>query len=385
MIDASTSSTTSTATSRRCRRVRSRSTRCSATSAERLACRNSRSSGESAASAPTAHSCARASRAPRYSAPASRCSDFHDCAASVSWRWVRSPSRSSVSQLVQPRPVPDQRLVRQLDVVPVERDEPDRGQPLEQLRRARQVGQLVAAHPPLGVLGAVAERAQAQEELLGDGLAGGIQPGDDVLRGPGQRVAQPAGRLVAAEGQRRAAPAPPGLQQHVGQQRQRARLVRADRDQLGDERGLHPQPGLLGRLGDDVAQLLLVERADEDLRVAQRGDELGVARAVAVEVGPHAEHDAGPAGLGAARRSTSASISQARSAGVRAEGEDLLELVDDEHEVARSLRRVGQRLAHAQVQVRRVGRELGAPARPPTRRGGPRAAPRTPRSGARRA
>jgi hypothetical protein len=95
---ARTSRTTAPARSRRKRRFARRCRTASSSLACRLAVRNSRSSSLSSGSCAVAQSPVVARRAPRKSAPGSRPSVSHSCAASVRRRWRSRPSRSSSSQ-----------------------------------------------------------------------------------------------------------------------------------------------------------------------------------------------------------------------------------------------------------------------------------------------
>ena len=72
-------------------------------------------------------------------------------------------------------------------------------------------------------------------------------PRVELLRGLGDRPPDPAGRLVAGDGQRPALPAQPGLAQGVGEQRQRARLALDLAHEQVDEPRLDDQPGLSRR------------------------------------------------------------------------------------------------------------------------------------------
>ncbi len=112
-------------------------------------------------------------------------------------------------------------------------------------------------------------------------------------------------------------------------QGQGARLAGRVRDHGRQQRAGHRAVGEDGRPGDGLAQFLAVHRADRDLRVADRLDQPGVLDAVAVEVGAYAEYHPGPAG---GRRGGRGQQGDERAAfvPVRAEGEELFELVDDD-------------------------------------------------------
>ncbi|HEX5114112.1 MAG TPA: hypothetical protein VFW65_02830 [Pseudonocardiaceae bacterium] len=243
----------------------------------------------------------------------------------------------------QPRPVPDQRLVGDLQPVVVDGDQPGLGQPLHRGDHAR-VGQvqLGRGDPPLGVLGTVAQRDQSQEQRLRQPLFVLAQTGIDQFCRPRDGMPDAARGLIAGQGQRRPAAPQPGLPQRVRQQWQHAVLSGAVGHDLGDQRRLHHRPGLPGRSGDRCPELLGRHRAHQELAPLQFPGQAGVLGAVAVEVGAHAQDHPHPA----ARPMSALQQQRDEPATFRllgADGEDLLELVDH----------------HEQVGVRGLGGQCG--------------------------
>ena len=99
------------------------------------------------------------------------------------------------------------------------------------------------------------------------------------------RAPHPSGGAVPLDGERATGPPAPGLEQRVGEQRQRAGLV-ADvaQDQLGQAR-LHVEPGQLGRTFDRGADLVRRHRAQQRRAGVEPRRELRERGAVTVEVG----------------------------------------------------------------------------------------------------
>ena len=243
---ASTRNTDSPTVSRRVRRAARVPASRSASRPAREASRKDRSSSaRSSSPGPVNNSSARASRAPRYSAPASRSSCSQARAASPSSRWARSRSRPSSIQPAQPGPAGDQRLVGQFDGVTVQGDQPGGGEALQHTVRARRpvpesppgiAGRRVSAVPSPGAISR-SRRRRAMRACSGGELA------VHLLGGGGDRAAHAARLLVRGQGQGAAAAAAPGLQQGVGEHRQRAGLVGDLVDEPGGQRTLHVQAG----------------------------------------------------------------------------------------------------------------------------------------------
>ena len=104
------------------------------------------------------------------------------------------------------------------------------------------------------------------------------------------------------------------------------------------------QAGVGGRRLDGGTELVGRHRLDQELVVAQCGQQLGVLGGPAVEVRPQGEHDQRPRTLLAGRSGEGGQRPQERSALRRVgdQGEQLLELVDQQHQS--SVRPVGQQL-----------------------------------------
>ncbi|ANZ38806.1 hypothetical protein BBK82_24820 [Lentzea guizhouensis] len=220
--------------------------------------------------------------------------------------------------VAQPRPRADERLVRELDVLRGQRDETRGGEPVE--HRGVETGAQGAA---LGVLGPLAECDEAQEDVpRGLPLRRG-ELGVDGLGGAGDGVLDAADLLVAGQCDGHAAAALPGLRQRVLHERQRGRLAGDVRDQPADQRGLDGGTGVAGGFGDGAAQLVTGHRADQELAALDRLDQFGVPGEVAVEVRADADDDVRRPHEG--RHEPVALLRPG-------EREDLLELVDDQHE-----------------------------------------------------
>ena len=108
-------------------------------------------------------------------------------------------------------------------------------------------------------------------------------------------------------------------------------------------RGSTRRAGPAGGQLDRPAQLVAAHRPDQDLVGGDRRGEFGVLGAAPVEVGAHREHDdRAPVGVGGALEQ---GVDERLALGLVATGdEDLLELVDEEHEplaVGQPLERIG--------------------------------------------
>ena len=98
------------------------------------------------------HSSVSVSRVPRYSAPSSRPRRSHSCAAPLSARWMRTPSRFSSIQPAQPRPLAQQRLVCDLDRAGADGEQAAVGEQREHVVRRRRV--VASRTPSAGPAGA---------------------------------------------------------------------------------------------------------------------------------------------------------------------------------------------------------------------------------------
>ena len=113
-------------------------------------------------------------------------------------------------------------------------------------RRESRIGRLA--------LGAGGHQPQQQVAELRALL--GVELAVHGLGGLRDRAADPAGGLVAVDGEGPPFAALPRLQQRVGQQREGAGLVLDLADQQVDEPGFDHEPGLAGRCFDGGAQVL---------------------------------------------------------------------------------------------------------------------------------
>ena len=194
----------------------------------------------------------------------------------------------------QPRPGPEQDVVRDLGAVGVQRDQAVPGERLQDradlgpLRRGRPGAQVAGADRPAGRPAVRPGAGQPAEDLPGDGLlvlgqaavgrlgADLHGPGDP---GPGTSV------QVRLPGQLVALAVLPGRGHGLGQQRQdrAARRLLPGRAQVGQDgigqARLDGQPARLGRAGDHAAQLSFGHRPGDDLVAFHERDELGVGRA----------------------------------------------------------------------------------------------------------
>ena len=247
---------------------------------------------------------------------------------------------------------------------------------------ARAGDQLGPGGATAGVLGALAGLGEAQQHAAGDGLALGAHAAVDRVGAAGQGPLDPARGGVGLEGQRPAAAALPDLEQQVLHQREGPGAVGDVGEDAAREPGLELEAGPLGRLLDGPAQAARVQRAEQHLLGGDERAQLGVLGQAAVEVGTHRDHDhRAPAG-DAGRVHQVAEEGRALAL-VGAEGEGLLELVDD-HEDALVVRAAVERPRDGQVEAALVGSEVGGARRARARAGGA-AGRRAPRAGAGRA
>ncbi len=158
-------------------------------------------------------------------------------------------------------------------------------------RRAIARQQVIEAHAATGVLGPLAQFGQLQEDAPGYGLLRRVEVAVGSLGRAGDGPAHAAGVVVAGVGQPPPLAPPPRLQQGVGQQRQRARLVPGVADDLIGQPRLQIVAGARRGLRHGRAQFGLVHRADDQLPLLQGVAQAGVAQAVVVEVGPQRQHD----------------------------------------------------------------------------------------------
>ena len=229
----------------------------------------------------------------------------------------------------QPRPLPQQRLVGDLDGLPADREQPVLGQHLEDAagRLAAVEVELGQRHlAPHGRLRLALPGEPHEDVARGRGLAG-AQALVGGLRQPGDRAAHAARPVVGGDGEPVPGAALPQLEQRRRQQRQAAGLAGGVLDQAGDELGLDGEPRRGRRPFDRARDLVAPHRADEHVALAQAPSEARMARARAVEVGPQREHGQEAVVVVQQRVHERGALG-----GVPAGGEHLLELVDDDQQ-----------------------------------------------------
>ena len=141
------------------------------------------------------------------------------------------------------------------------------------------------------------------------------------------RPSHTAGGVVARAREHATVAASPRLVERVREQRERAGLAVDVGEHRVDEAGLEPKPRRPGRALDRPAKLVAAHRAEQALVLGERRREARMVGATPVEVGPERDHERRRV---VSRRSSRASTKRARARFVRAQREDLLELVDDE-------------------------------------------------------
>jgi hypothetical protein len=248
--------------------------------------------------------------------------------------------------------------VGDLDAILAEGDQPGGGQCLEYLLHLGAVlpgGQFGALGAAAGVLGALPQRGQPQEDVPGDHLLGSGKGPVDRLSGPRDGLAHPSGVPVPGARQGPASTAFPGGRQGVRQQR--PGFLPQIRQHGFDQAGLQHQASALCRAGDRLPQLPDSHRGDQQLAVLQRGGQRRVVTAPGVEIRADPQHHGGPTlGIGSQGREGS---KEALPLGVRsAEGEDLLHLIND-HQQPGPGWGIGEDLADGQAQALRVGMQIG--------------------------
>jgi hypothetical protein len=234
----------------------------------------------------------------------------------------------------EPRPLGQQRLMRELRGLVVDRDQPALGQVLE--HRGDVPGGRVeflegdaAAHrdAALVVVG------QAEEEAPGGPLLRRREGRVRRLGEPGDGAAHAAGALVGGERQSPAVALAPQLEQRGREQRQRSRLALEVAQQRLDQRGLGVEAGARGGRLDRPLEGVAARRADEQLVGGDELREPGMRRTAVVEVGPDGQNRHYAAAAVAAESDERVEEALALAL-VRAGRERLLELVDDQHDGA---------------------------------------------------
>jgi hypothetical protein len=238
-----------------------------------------------------------------------------------------------VQPATQPRPLAQQRLVRHLHRRGAHRQQPALGEHREHAIDVR-VGvglELRERDPPSDDRAANILSSQSQQHGSRNALLRRLQPAESLLRQPRHRSTHTADALVGRVTQApRVAPLPQ-LEQGRRQQREGSGLIVDVRQQGVDELRLHVQAGAPGRKLYRPAQLVAPHWPDEHVAGSQQLRQSWVSRASPVEIGPDREHhDAAttPAGHVHERVDERGALGL-----VTTSGEDLLELVDRQHDV----------------------------------------------------
>ena len=191
----------------------------------------------------------------------------------------------------QPRPLAQQRLVRDLDGAVGDRQQAAVGEPLRDLGELRL--EAVERDPPAHDGAVRTLVAQPQQEPARRRLGGRVEREERVLRQPGDRALDAAASRVGGEPQVPPVARAPQLEQRRREQRQGAWLVLDVAQQRVDQLGLDAQPDPLGGALDRAPQLLARHRAHQHVVGADQARQLRISGAAPVEVGAHREHDGG--------------------------------------------------------------------------------------------
>ncbi len=181
----------------------------------------------------------------------------------------------------QPRPGPGQRLVGDLDRLPVRGDQPGSHQPLHDVLPLRVGEQQPARHPGAHRVALVTGGHQAQQHLSEQLPLPGRQRFVQLLGRLRDAAADAAGRLVAGDRQGAALPALPGPAQCMREQRQRTRLALHLPNQQIHQARLEQQAGRFRRPGDRGAQPGLVHRSQQVQAALDQPGDLRVLRPAA--------------------------------------------------------------------------------------------------------
>ncbi len=258
----------------------------------------------------------------------------------------QEPDTVGVDPLPQPWPGAQERLVADLDVLPVGGQQPGAGELLHHRGAASVSGQFVAVRAPAGVVGALTDADQAQQHPTGGLAFPRAEPGICTLGRRCDGTVYPTGAFVSGDGEHPVGAVLPGGAQGVGEQRQcsglavaRAQIPHEDLDQTGFQR----QAGSRGGFADRLAQFLGRHRSQGHGPHAQCLAQSGVGQAMTVEIGTHSDDHGEPTSSEAAEL-----VGEGLTFVLGGEGEQLLELVHDQQSVAveRSLLGAGTQLSH---------------------------------------
>ena len=203
---------------------------------------------------------------------------------------------------------------------------------LHRHRVDRQRRHLAGGNPPAAALVAVADHHEPEEQLAGGILLLLVELVEQIGCAALQRAVETAHRPVRRGGQHVAGAPVEQLGQGVLEQRERPWLAADIGDQLAEQGRLERHPLRFGGAQRGGLQLFCRQLRDVDDAGAEPCTELGVRQLVGVEVGSQREHDTDAAVRVVDRRHE---VRQEPLADCRVvdEREQLLELVDDQHEV----------------------------------------------------
>ena len=225
----------------------------------------------------------------------------------------------------EPRPGAGERLVGDLDDAVVAGDQAGPDEPVDELVLVGVGDDLAAGDAGADGLALLSGGDQPQEQVVQRLALSGLEVAVQLLGGLGDGAADPAGGLVAGDGEGASFAAQPGLAQGVGEQGEGAGLVLDLADEEVDQAGLDDEPGLPGGSFDGFAQLV-GGHGGEDVQAAfDQAGEGGVGGDVSHPVGP--EHQDQWRGLGVVGEQLDEPVSLLV---VVAQGEELFGLVDDE-------------------------------------------------------
>jgi hypothetical protein len=195
----------------------------------------------------------------------------------------------------------------------------------------RELLELALEDSAAGVLGPIGDGHESQHDLTHDLVRMPAQTGQESLGALHQRAGNAADGLVGGMADPGAAPVLEQLGQRVLQQRQRAGSIGHRADQLGHQRGLEGDAVPLGREGDRPLQLVTGHRRDDLGSVAQQLTDTPMLQRPVVEVGTDRGDDPNPALFVGDRGDER--VQKALCCRRVDLGEQLLELVDHEHQL----------------------------------------------------
>ena len=260
--------------------------------------------------------------------------------------------------VAQPWPLTQQRFVGDLDRRGAHRQQPAVGQ------ERKDAGEIVTARAfelrqgdaPANHRAAAALSGEPEQDHSRDGLLRRVELAERLLRQARHRSAHAAGALVRRKQEVTPVAPLPQLEQRRGQERQGPGFVLDVRDKSIHQLGFDDETGALCGPLDRAAQLLAPHRSDEHVVGSERRRQRRICGTAGIEVGPHCEHDK-PACVA---RPAHERVDERRALGlVAACGEDLLELVDRQHDLiggghleTRAAQLVHRMLARTEHQLR---------------------------------